>query len=89
MVSYSREEVLQAFVEIKDEVNTLAEAALRLGMSRPALDKALERARAAGDLRAEWKGLGWRKGQGAPTQDMIDDLAEVEALLTHNTRRSA
>jgi len=56
-----REAVLQAFAET--EAETLEDAAAEIGMSRAALDKVLERARRDGDPRAEWRGLGWRKGK--------------------------
>lgn len=46
-----REEVLARFVEAKPEVGSLEEAAEAMDMTLAALEKALERARAAGDQR--------------------------------------
>ena len=54
-----REDVLQAFADLKeaDQVASVEEAADRIGMSFVALEKALERARAAGDPRGIYKPL--------------------------------
>lgn len=76
----TRDEVLDALVEIRDEVDTLAQAAELLGMTRSALDKVLERARKDGDPRAQWRGLGWRLGQ---TSRLTPEDAYAE--VTHLT----
>jgi hypothetical protein len=48
----SREEVLEDYALIRDDVNSIAQAAERMGMTFSALDMALYRARKLGDPRA-------------------------------------
>lgn len=49
----SREEVIEDYAMIRDEVPTVRAAAERMGMTYKALDKALYRARRRGDERAQ------------------------------------
>lgn len=47
-IGRSREEVLEEYAMIRDEVDSVAQAAERMGMTYAALDRALYRARKAG-----------------------------------------
>jgi hypothetical protein len=57
--TYTRDEVLDEWVRLRSAGVSVVEAAPRLGMSVAALARALERARKAGDPRAEftWHGV--------------------------------
>lgn len=48
----TRQEVLEDYMLIRDEVSSIEQAAARMGMTASALEKALERARKAGSTEA-------------------------------------
>ena len=81
----SRDKVLDRLTEIRDEVDTLEQAAGIIGMQRPALDKVLERARKEGDPRAQWRGMGWRLGRRS-TLTVEEAWTEIKHLVDGGER---
>lgn len=65
--NHSRDEVLDEWVILRDEGNTVPQAARRLGMTTEAMRRALARARKDGDPRArfDWRGCHTDRRGGA------------------------
>lgn len=82
------EELLTRWTEIKGDVGSLEEAAERLGMTRYALEKALERARARGDERGVYAPMRVLRPRLEERRARRYEIAKLYADLPADQRRT-